>query len=344
MSRIRSLAVAAATLAVTALVGVPAAQAAPGQAPGQQQAGHYSFAVIGDVPYGAAQVARFPGWVDDINAADPSLVLHVGDIKSGSDRCDTSYYKMIRTQFDRFEAPLVYTPGDNEWTDCHRPNNGSYNPYERLDTIRRIFFDKPGTTLGEPPTKVSSQAALGFPENVSLRRQGISMAAIHVVGSNNGLAPWTGATAPNQVQVTEERARMDASIDLVRQTFANAGRRHDRAVAIFLQADMFDPDNPRDGFWDTSAFNELVQVLTDESSAFNGDVYLFDGDSHTYNVDKPLAAGSAWLGYYGVRGTADNLTRITVDGSSNNKDWLRVTVNRPGAAEALSWQRVAYTH
>jgi hypothetical protein len=61
-----------------------------------------------------------------------------------------------------------------------------------------------------------------------------------------------------------------------------------------------------------------------------------------YNSDKPLAAGSPWLTTYGVTGSADNLTRVTVDGSANNKDWLRVTINRPGADHVLSWERVPY--
>lgn len=40
---------------------------------------------------------------------------------------------------------------------------------------------------------------------------------------------------------------------------------------------------------------------------------------------------------------ADNLKRVTVDGSSNNRDYLRVSINRPGTADILTWQRVPYT-
>ena len=36
------------------------------------------------------------------------------------------------SEFNNFEAPFIYTPGDNEWTDCHRENNGSFDPIERL--------------------------------------------------------------------------------------------------------------------------------------------------------------------------------------------------------------------
>jgi hypothetical protein len=34
-------------------------------------------------------------------------------------------------------APAVFTPGDNDWTDCDRANNGGFNSLERLDLERR---------------------------------------------------------------------------------------------------------------------------------------------------------------------------------------------------------------
>ena len=339
LSRTPALAAVAA-----ALVVLPAATAASAaDAPGQGKDGHYRFAVIGDVPYGDAQVAAFPTWVDQINATPGlSFTIHVGDIKNGSSTCTNEYFSMIRTQFDRFTTPLVYTPGDNEWTDCHRTNNGTYNPLERLAAIRSTFFPRAGHTLGADMT-VASQAAEGFPENVSFRRQGIDIATLHVVGSNNGLLPWPelGFTSPTAQQVAEERARTDNAVAQVRSAFTGARQRHDRAVALFLQADMFDPTYAVT--WaDNSAFQPLVRELVAQSDAFEGEVYLFNGDSHVYNSDRPLASGSRWLDFYGVQGSADNLTRVTVDGSSNNTDFLEVTVNRPGAEHVLSWTRVPY--
>lgn len=135
---------------------------------------------------------------------------------------------------------------------------------------------------------------------------------------------------------------MANAISVVRDSFAQARQRHDRAVMILLQADMFDPTYTPVFAKDISAFAPLVQALVDESSTFDGSVYLVNGDSHIYNSDFPLAAGSHWLTTYGVTGSADNLERITVDGSDNNKDWLRVTVNRPGAPSVLSWERIPY--
>ena len=333
-----------AALTVTCLVATGAAAvAAQPTPPGQDKPSSFSFAVIGDVPYGPAQLAAFPTWVERINAQPGlDLAVHVGDIKNGSSPCTTEYFETIRTQFDRFEAPLLYTPGDNEWTDCHRPAAGRYDPLERLDEVREVFYDRPGTTLGVRPLKVDSQAAAGYPENQSLRARGVEMATIHVVGSNNDLVPWTGLglSTPTAAQVVEEHDRMAAAIGQVHDTFDRARQTRARAVAIFQQADMFDPSYQPT--WDVSAFVPLVQVLVDEASTFDGQVYLFDGDSHVYNVDRPLADGSRWLGVYDVHGTSENLTRITVDGESNNTNFLEVTVNRPGAAAVLSWQRVPY--
>lgn len=324
-----------------ALIASPAT-AYGADAPGQDKPGHYGFAVIGDVPYGAAQLAAFPAMVDRINA-EPGidLAFHVGDIKNGSSPCSDEYNAIIKTQFDRFDTPLVYTPGDNEWTDCHRPAAGGYDPLERLAAVRATFFATPGVTLGAEPIMVDSQADLGIPENVSLRRQGVAIATLHIVGSNNGLAPWTGLTAPHPAQLADEQARTDAAIALVEETFDGARQRNDRAVVLFQQADMFDPTiAPKPS--NTSAFTRLVQTIVDESSTFDGEVYLIDGDSHRYHVDQPVAADSPWLDYYGIVGAADNLTRITVDGEQQNVDFLKVTVNRPGAERVLSWERIPY--
>ncbi len=337
--RVRRL-LAVSTL-VLGCVATPSLAQAHDDGDGHVRDGH-SIAVIGNIPYGDAQVAALPGWIDQINAARPEMVFHLGDIKNGSSRCDEAYYRLIRSDFDRFRSPLVYTPGDNEWTDCHRANNGAYQPLERLALDRSMFFDRPGHTLGQKSVRVASQAAVGFPENVQLRREDVDLAVIHVVGSNNDLQPWTGIgrTTATPEQVAEEQARMANAIKVVRSSFATARQRHDRAVVLMQQADMFDPTfTPTAN--DISAFAPLVRAIVDEASRFRGQVYLFNGDSHVFNVDRPLATGSTWLATYGVSGSADNLRRITVDGSSNNVDWLKVTIHE-GRGDALTWERVPF--
>lgn len=326
---------AVAATCATAYLAPAAVAAPPAGSPSET-----TWAVIGDVPYGASQVAAFPGWIDDINAGDTDAVFHVGDIKNGSSRCDDQYYRDIKTQFDRLEAPLIYTPGDNEWTDCHRPNNGGYDPLERLAFLRSVFYS-PNDHRGDN-RNIRTEAAAGLPENVSYRRDGIDVAVVHVVGSNDSTLPWTGRTTMTPEQAAEQEARMANALEVVGRTFDTARQKKDRAVVLMMQADMFDPtyDVP---YAAVSAFEPLVQLIAAESARFNGEVYLFDGDSHVYHVDQPLAAGSSWLDMYSVTTPANNLTRITVDGSDNNTNWLEVTVAPRGATPVLTWEKVPYS-
>jgi len=329
---------AAAALALTSLATAPSAYA-----DGHDHGRKDTFAVIGDIPYGADEIASFPTNIAQINA-DPkvSLVVHLGDIKNGSSACSDEYFSMIRKDFDRFRDPLVYTIGDNEWTDCHRPNNGAYNPLERLDAVRSTFFDRPGLTLGRRPLRVRSDVAAGFPENVSWTRDHVAFTSVHIVGSNNGLEPWTGRTTPTPEQSAEVLGRTADTIGKIRATFAQAKARNDRAVVIMTQADMFDPTVPDRELADYFAFQPIVAAIAQESAAYGRPVYLFNGDSHIYNSDQPLGPGSEWLDFYDVDEAAPNLTRVTVDGSDNAKDYLRVTITKNRAAP-LTWTRIPFT-
>ena len=266
---------------------------------------------------GEAEIATFPARIRDINA-DSALkfVTHVGDIKNGSSVCSDEYFQNIRTQFDTFEHPLVFTPGDNEWVDCHRTSNGAYNPLERLDKLRDVFFDEPGKTLGAT-MPVKTQADLGLPENVRFTQNRVAFSVLNIQGSNNSLQPWTGLgeTTATPGQLAEVEHRTDAVLAQIRGTFADAERRNDRAVVLMTQADMFDPSllaaataNP-----DTmSGFREIVQAIIDETNSFDAPVYLVNGDSHVFAENQPLAEGSAWLAIYGPP-AADELQRITAD-------------------------------
>jgi hypothetical protein len=120
-----------------------------------------TLAVIGDVPYGDAQEASFASLVDAIND-DPKVrtVVHVGDTKNGSTPCTDERLLAVRDAFESFEDPLVYTPGDNEWTDCQRPAAGGYDPLERLAFVRSLYFAEPGSTLGRRPGRVEFQPEL----------------------------------------------------------------------------------------------------------------------------------------------------------------------------------------
>ena len=334
---------AAAVLALGLLASQPAtaADTSDGQA--------FTFGVIGDIPYGDAEIARFPARIQDINAdADLKFVTHVGDIKNGSSVCSDEYFANIRTQFDTFEHPLVYTPGDNEWVDCHRTNNGAYNPLERLDKLRDVFFTEPGKTLGAA-MPVKTQESFGLPENVRFTQNRVAFSVLNIQGSNNSLLPWTGLgeTSATPEQLAEVEHRTGAVLDQIRETFSDAERRNDRAVVLMTQADMFDPSLLAAASADPdtiSGFREIVQTITEETNRFDAPVYLINGDSHVFAENEPLAGGSPWLDVYG-QPAADDLQRITVDGSANATNYVRFTVaaNSAAGGDVLSWEKVPFS-
>jgi len=65
--------------------------------------------VIGDIPYGDARIVRFPADIAQINA-DPDVrrVLHLGDIKNGSSRCDDAYLAARLADFEIFSDAGVH--------------------------------------------------------------------------------------------------------------------------------------------------------------------------------------------------------------------------------------------
>jgi len=305
--------------AVLALLGAFAIAPADAGTPDNHSANPTTIAVFGDVPYGAAQEASFGELIAAINT-DPKVrvAVHVGDIKSGSTTCTNERFAAVRAAFDTFEDPLVYTPGDNEWTDCHRVNNGSYDPLERLAAVRATFFDEPGSTLGRRPMTV--RAETGLIENVRWTESRVAFATLHVIGSNNGLNPWTGLgyTTPTPEQTAEVDGRVAATLDWIDETFDAAEGAGLRGVVLAMQADTWSPSPG-------SAQQAIVDRVAARTAAFAGQVLLIQGDSHTYVADDPLGL--------------DNFTRIVVHGETLPFEYLRLTVD-PDTAELFSWERV----
>jgi hypothetical protein len=314
MRRLLSLA------AVAAALLLPATAAADrGKAP-------LTVAVIGDTPYGDEQVAAFPRLVDDVNAdRRVRLVLHLGDIKNGSSTCTDERFLSLRALYETFEDPFAYTPGDNEWTDCHRPAAGGYLPTERLDRLREIFYPEPGRTLGSGRRlRVDIQAdEAGFETFVENQRWSdarVVFSLLHVVGSSNGLAPWFGSAetpAQRELRLAEVADRQEASLAWLEATFAQARAERARGVVLGMQADTFvRPGDP--------GFAALVERIAQLARTFRGPVLLLQGDTHRYLVDRPLP-------------TAPNVTRIVVEGETAD-EWLRLTVS-PRGRSLFAWER-----
>lgn len=341
-SKIRNCALLA---ALVVAIAAPIASAGNGT-PDDRSAGPVTYAIIGDTPYGVPQLANFPNDVAEINAdSKVRLVLHVGDIKNGSSRCDTTYFQAVVDDFGGFKDPLVYTPGDNEWTDCHRANNGGYVPTERLSTIRGMFFAEPGQSLGGRSKALDAQAA-PYVENVRWSQSRIEFGAINVPGSNNDWVPWFGVTPRTQAQVDEYTNRNAANLVWLDHVFASANDHDAAAVVIAIQADMWDTEfsgaNNKPAAYDH--FTDFIRELARQSLAWGKPVLLLNGDSHVFVDDRPLAASAPAYqrAMYGLSQPVPNLRRITINGSTTPcHEWLKLTID-PRSAGIFSYERVLF--
>ncbi len=278
-----------------------------------------SFALIGDMPYGEAEVVPMRQIIDEISADDSiAFVVHDGDIKSGSEECDDARLLARRADFDGSRHPFILIPGDNEWTDCHRPNNGRYDPEERLARLRELFFAG-DESLGRRRIRLIRQGELqpqfaAWRENVRWEFEGVLMVGLNIPGSNNN---WKNRGANG-----EFNARLEANTAWLAAAFAHARSQRLRGLMLVLQANPdFEGEEAakhaaRPGFRD--GYAEFRSQLAGEARAFGKPVLVVHGDTHSYRIDKPLKdAGGAPVA---------NVTRLETFGSPG-LGWVKVTID-----------------
>lgn len=296
-------------------VALTLAMLLPGEAarPASPQA--FQFVAFGDMPYNTPRdYARMQNVVDAVNAAHPAFAIHVGDLKGGGRLCDDETYARVKTYFDAVDPALIYTPGDNDWSDCDRLAAGGYDPRERLAFLRRMFFAEP-RSLGRMPIAVERQSDRrpedGLPENLTWDYGGIVFSTIHVVGADDNLSD----------DRDEFEARRKANLTWIDEAFTHAAALDSPAVVFAFQADMFRP------FAGGAAFGGIVNALARAADAFGRPVLLVHGDGHTYTVDRPL-------GLPGSETSLPNVKRVEVFGDEEMHA-VRIDVD-PNAPEVFT--------
>jgi hypothetical protein len=307
----------------------------------------YAVGLWGDLPYSVVQESGVPNLIADMNSQRLAFSVHNGDLKQGSNSpCDAALYERSLGYFNDLEAPAMFTPGDNDWTDCDRPSNGGYNSLERLEYERQVFFSD-SNSLGQrrlPQDIQMDPLCLGLTGNVPCvenRRwqyRGVTYVTLNIQGSCNNLCD----TSPDPA---EYAARNQAVIQWMRQAFAEAVAEGSAAIMLIAQAnpgwDQSDSRAPvrdprtlvqTDGLPD--GFREFLLALRAEVVAFRRPVAYVHGDSHYFRVDKPFLDAS------GRR--LENFTRVETFGNNapngnNDVQWLKVGIDAR-TREVFSYQ------
>ena len=328
------LACAAAAVALAAgALGSAHADSSRDREPNPQK---FAIALFGDMPYNALGKAQYPALLADINAAHVAFSVFDGDLKAGGDGpcTDENLYTPALQHFNSLQQPVIFVPGDNDWTDCWGRYGegtsapGADDPIERLQHERELFFSTP-YSLGQRRMRLTRESSEGGPyaqysENVRWQYGPVVFIGLNVQGSNDNY-PYAGVDGETRsdeqiaVQRAEEVARKAADLHWLQEGFAYAKQVRALGVMVIFQADLnFNNENHLDDprAWD--ALPDYSNALRDQALAFDGQVALVHGDSHYFKLDMPLSGPAG--------GVVANFTRVETFGSRNTH-WVRATID-----------------
>ena len=207
--------------------------------------GEFIFFVLGDTSYKAPRdYPAYRGLIRSINRAKPAFTIHVGDTKPGHGTCKLTKQLEVRSFFNLFEGALIYTPGDNDWTDCGRRRTKE-DPIASLGYIREVFYSdiqslgkNPLNLIRQPDIQAHDQTV----ENAAWRNEGVQFGTIHLVGVNNNLRPNDAAA------VAEYKVRNPANLSWIRYLFDRARAKDTRALVIAFHAEILRRNPAGTGF------------------------------------------------------------------------------------------------
>lgn len=265
-------------------------------------AASFTFAAFGDTPYTEDEEAHFISMIAAMNRAPLAFAINVGDFKNGWSPCTDALFAQRREWFALLHHPLVYAPGDNEWTDCWRPLGAASDPVERLQQLRRLFFAD-SNSLGQRKLSLARQST-ALPEHARWEHGGVVFATLNVPGGdNNARLPQESATRTDMVNAW------------IAESFRVARAQSLGGVVLAMQANPWSI-----GGGVRRGYTSIMQTITRETQRFGGDVLLIHGDTHRYRIDHPLTDPQ-------TRQPISNFTRMEVFGSPQ-VNWLRITVKQ----------------
>lgn len=249
-------------------------------------AAQVKFIALGDVPYELPKdEPRFVKMLEEINHIKPTFAIHVGDIKASSVNCSDKNLSLAFEKFLTVKVPLIYTPGDNEWTDCYRKKAGGYDPLERLNFLRALYFPDE-FSLGQTKIKVTRQSSISdfkkYVENAHWAVDEVGFVSIHIVGSNNGLED------KDEKLLNEFNERNQANLFWLNEAFKQAREKNQKAVVIFMHGD---PQFTSARFVRTG-YKEITEAFLSHSNNYKKPILLIHGDSHEHKYDKVAGFGN----------------------------------------------------
>ena len=268
----------------------------------------FSFAVIGDQPYNDFLEPATDSLISSINSnSDIQWILHLGDIKGGAEPCSDSLIKRRLGQLQRSEKPLVYVPGDNEWTDCHRASNGSHDTQERLRFLRSQAFTA-SHSMGAVPFLVRQQTDQSFPEHLMWLQGSTLFISLNVPGSNNDLR--------NPEALRQREQAIDTWLGEAERLFESPDKSPTETV-VAIQGNPIDGS----GAGEKDGYTVFMTRLVNYINTTKRPLLLVHGDTHRFKWDRPSLKK-----YKGTEQTDALFYRAEGWGHPFINAWVKITV------------------
>ena len=249
------------------------------------------FVVMGDMPYTDTEYALLEpdgAIAAAIKALDPQVLIHLGDFKKARLSCGDELYKDHYRQIAYLNPhKTVYTPGDNEWTDCDRFNTSvRHDELERLNYLRQLFFYQDEHQLSKGIPGLVRQE--NFIENARWQINQLVFATLHIVGTNNGRKEILRSNIQHALDAADHRDQFNEK--WLQQLFATAESAP--AMVIVFHADMFDFDHIKpacsaDKPTDCDGYRLMRDLIKNKAAQFKKPVLVIHGDSPAYCLHQP---------------------------------------------------------
>jgi hypothetical protein len=253
-----------------------------------------------------------------INETKPTIVMHLGDLKSGGESCTDELLIEHKTLLDQlYPGKLIYTPGDNDWTDCDRIFLfHSFDELERLNFLTTLLFKTPPLLDKELPLVVSQPAQI---ENKLWVNDRLAISTLHIVGTSNGRLNIRKSNIKEAIKKVDERDQLNLA------WLKHIESRADDfdAIIIGFQADIYQQSVLKSAACDSSSLKAC--------DAFS--IYRQAFKDLALKIKKPVLISHGDTGEFCFEQLETNLWHLNAAGDFRYVDATKVTFNKGSAKQ-----------
>jgi len=281
--------------------------------------------VLADTPYSDKEKKMLQGpngiLFRLINEIKPTAVMHLGDLKSGGESCTDDLiieHKTLLAQI--YPGKLIYTPGDNDWTDCDRIFLfHSYDELERLEFLINFMFKTPPLLDKDLPSVISQQAQV---ENKLWVNKRLAISTLHIVGTSNGRLNIRKSNLKSAVKKVDERDKLNLawlnSIESKAEDFD--------ALIIGFQADIYQQSVLQSPPCDSTSLKRC--------DAFS--IYRQAFKALAQRIKKPVLITHGDTGEFCFEQLEKNLWHLNAAGDFRYLDATKVSFNKSSAKQPFT--------